>query len=90
MGHMRITWIIPNLLIAVLLMFSSCINPPPPPLSTNVKITKIFYDGLVPRTESDEYVEIKNLGDEPVDLNGWVLKDISDGYPSFTFPSYVL
>lgn len=55
-----------------------------------VKITKIFYDGLEPRTESDEYVEIKNLGSEPVDLEGWIIKDISEGYPSLTFPTYIL
>ncbi len=57
---------------------------------SNVQITDIFYDGLVYRTESDEYVEITNLGNEPQNLAGWVLKDISEGYPSFTFPSYVL
>ena len=57
---------------------------------SNVQITYIFYDGLVPRVESDEYVEITNLGSEPQDLAGWVLKDISEGYPSFTFPSYIL
>ena len=57
---------------------------------SNVQITHIFYDGLVYRVESDEYVEITNLGSEPQDLAGWVLKDISEGYPSFTFPSYVL
>ena len=57
---------------------------------SNVQITYIFYDGLVYRTESDEYVEITNLGSEPQDLAGWVLKDISEGYPSITFPSYVL
>lgn len=57
---------------------------------SNVQITYIFYDGLVYRVESDEYVEITNLGNEPQDLAGWVLKDISEGYPSFTFPSYVL
>ena len=57
---------------------------------SNVQITYIFYDGLVYRVESDEYVEITNLGSEPQDLAGWVLKDISEGYPSFTFPSYVL
>jgi len=55
-----------------------------------VVIGCIFYDGRVPRTEADEYVEIVNVGDTPVDLKGWVLRDISDGYPSFTFPSYVL
>jgi competence protein ComEC len=58
--------------------------------ATDVQITYIFYDGLVYRTESDEYVEITNLGSEPQDLTGWVLKDISEGYPSFTFPSYIL
>lgn len=57
---------------------------------SNVQITHIFYDGLVYRVESDEYIEIANLGSEPQDLAGWVLKDISEGYPSFTFPSYVL
>ncbi len=66
---------------------------PPTPTTTvvpNVQITHILYDGLVRRVESDEYVEITNLGDEPQDLVGWVLKDISEGYPSFTFPSYIL
>jgi beta-lactamase superfamily II metal-dependent hydrolase len=57
---------------------------------SNVQITYIFYDGLVYRVESDEYVEITNLGSEPQDLAGWVLRDISEGYPSFTFPSYIL
>jgi len=63
---------------------------PPAPSAGNVQITYIFYDGLMPRVESDEYVEITNLGDTPKDLEGWVLKDIDEGYPSFTFPSYVL
>jgi len=63
---------------------------PTPSTTTNVKITKIYYDGQVPRVESDEYVEIKNLGSEPVDLAGWKLVDIDEGYPTFTFPSYNL
>ena len=68
-------------------------SPPPEPEPTgtgSVRITKIFYDGLVPRSESDEYVEVTNLGSEPQDLSGWVLKDIDEGYPSITFPSYTL
>ncbi|GAI39221.1 unnamed protein product, partial [marine sediment metagenome] len=63
---------------------------PPPERVQDVQITYIFYDGLVPRVESDEYVEITNLGDQPQDLAGWVLMDISEGYPSFIFPSYTL
>ena len=63
----------------------------PSPISVeNVQITYIFYDGLVPNVESDEYVEITNLGDQPRDLAGCVLIDIDEGYPSFTFPSYIL
>ena len=63
---------------------------PPPTEVRNVQITDIFYDGLVPQVESDEYVEITNLGDQPQDLAGWMLRDISEGYPSFIFPSYIL
>lgn len=63
---------------------------PTPSESVNVKITKIFYDGLVKRVESDEYVEIKNLGSESIDLAGWRLVDIDEGYPTFTFLSYIL
>ncbi len=63
---------------------------PPPIIVENVEITYIFYDGLVPRVESDEYVEITNLGDQPQELTGCVLMDISEGYPSLIFPSYIL
>jgi len=82
---MRKTQIITGiLLVTVLLVLGACAE------GRNVKITYIFYDGLVPRAESDEYVEITNLGDRAQDLAGWELKDISEGYPSFTFPSYIL
>ncbi|MBA7471906.1 MAG: hypothetical protein GH158_04045 [Dehalococcoidia bacterium] len=65
--------------------------PPPPPTEVqNIQITHIFYDGQVPRVESDEYVEITNLGEQPQDLAGWILQDISDGYPSFIFSTYIL
>jgi len=66
------------------------IPAPPSVKAANIQITYIFYDGLVTRVESDEYVEITNLGDQSQDLGDWVLKDISDGQPSFTFPSYSL
>jgi len=64
--------------------FGACASAP------DVQIAYIFYDGSVPQVESDEYVEITNLGDKPQDLENWVLIDISEGYPSFTFPSYIL
>jgi len=65
-------------------------QPPLLIIVENVEITYIFYDGLVPRVESDEYVEITNLGDQPQELTGCILTDISEGYPSFIFPSYIL
>ena len=80
------TRVIGGLLIAMLLVLAACA----PTSAQDVKITYIFYDGLVPRAESDEYVEITNLGDQPQDLSGWRLEDVSEGYPSFTFPSYIL
>ena len=58
--------------------------------TTDTRITSILYDGQVYRTEADEYVAITNTGTEAQNLEGWVLRDISEGYPSFTFPSYVL
>ena len=59
-------------------------------IPSDVQITYIFYDGIVPYVESDEYVEITNLGDEPRDLSDWLLMDFSDAGPWFTFPSYIL
>jgi hypothetical protein len=72
------------LLVIVLLILEACTS------AKGVQITCVFYDGLVPNVESDEYVEITNLGDQPQDLAGWMLMDISEGYPSFIFPSYIL
>ena len=73
------------LLLTALLVLGACTSA-----KKDVQITYIFYDGKVPRAESDEYVEITNLGDQPQDLADWMLKDISEGYPSFIFPSYIL
>ncbi len=81
---MRKAYIIGVLLITALLVLGACAR------ALDVQITYIFYNGLVPRAESDEYVEITNLGGQAQDLAGWTLKDISEGYPSFTFPSYIL
>ncbi|MCF7792977.1 MAG: thermonuclease family protein [Candidatus Cloacimonetes bacterium] len=36
-----------------------------------IVISKIFFDGIVPRVESDEYIEIKNNGEIDVCLQGW-------------------
>lgn len=55
-----------------------------------VRIACVFYDGLVPSKESDEYVQIVNDGETAVDMTGWRLVDIADGSPQFTFPTLLL
>ena len=69
---------------------------PPTPVPTevpstpaDVRIVCILFDGDVPRSEADEYVEISNYGGAQ-DLAGWVLKDRDDRRQVFTFPGYSL
>ena len=38
--------------------------------------------------EADEYIEISNVSDTPQSITGWKLKNVTRGYPVFTFPSY--
>ncbi len=56
----------------------------------DIVISYIHYNGVVPRTESDEYVEITNEGTVSQDLEDWRLVDIAEGYPEFRFPTFVL
>ena len=66
-------------------------TPLPPASGADVVIECIFFDGLVPRSEADEYVQLVNKGTGAADLKGWRLVDKSDGRPEFTFPeSYML
>lgn len=69
-------------------------TPAPTPTAVaataGVHIACVFYDGLVPSKESDEYVQIVNDGGAAVDMTGWRLKDIADGSPQFTFPALLL
>lgn len=58
-------------------------------LRQEVVIECIAYDGAVPQTESDEYVQVTNTGAKPVDLSGWHLA-AEDGRADFMFPSYLL
>lgn len=55
----------------------------------NVQITDIFFDGLVPQSESDEYAEVSNNGTGPVNLIGWRLNAGSPGQ-DFNFPNFVI
>jgi endonuclease YncB( thermonuclease family) len=54
-----------------------------------VKITYVYYDGVVPRVESDEYAVVKNTGGTAVNLAGWRLNAGAEGQ-DFWFPSFEL
>ena len=57
----------------------------PYPTNTGVVIECIFYDGEIPRSEADEYVQIKNGGAQAVELGGWKLADLGPQGPEFSF-----
>jgi endonuclease YncB( thermonuclease family) len=57
--------------------------------SQPVVIDTIFYDGAVPRVESDEYVAITNQGGAPIDLGGWRLSPGAHEH-AFSFPAFSL
>lgn len=51
----------------------------------DVSISYIFNDGLVKRSEADEYVEITNQGCESADISGWKV-NADDRNQDFVFP----
>jgi len=64
-------------------------NPTPVPV-VEMEIACIFFDGVVPSSESDEYVEIRNAGSDATDIGGWTLTDIADNSPTFHFPIWTV
>ena len=62
-------------------------TPAPVSAGTSVVIECIFYDGEVPRSEADEYVQLLNEGSGAVELRGWKLADLGDRRQEFTFES---
>ena len=63
-------------------------TPTQPPQNTgNVVITYIFYNGAGD-LEPDEYVEIRNDDNFPIQLANWTLRDIANH--NYTFPNYII
>ena len=62
-------------------------TPTPYPTNTGLMIECILYDGVVPRSEADEYVQIVNSGPAALELKGWKLKDLGSRGPEFIFES---
>lgn len=58
---------------------------PPEEADVVIRITALFFDGLEPRAEGDEYVEFRNEGAGAVDLSGWQFVSLV-GDQRFTFP----
>lgn len=67
---------------------TATLAPTQPVGQADVVIRYVFYDGLVPRVESDEYAEILNQGSGPVNLAGWRL-NAGDAGQDFIFPGFV-
>jgi hypothetical protein len=63
--------------------------PPPPPGSGNVAITALRYDGVVFRTEADEYVQITNSGPGGQNMSGWRIVSVRGGQ-AYTFPAMTI
>ena len=61
---------------------------PTPTPTYEVYILEINYKGNIAWDEPDEYVAIIKNGDQSINIEDWVLKDITDGYPSFRFEHY--
>jgi len=59
------------------------------PAGYAIQIHRIYFKGRG-FEESNEYVSIKNYGDEDLNIEGWELKNITRGQPTFRFPFYVL
>lgn len=66
-------------------------TPPTSPVNGNahVIIQSIFYQGVVPKVESDEYAEIANAGSEQVTITGWRLNAGALGQ-DFFFPDFII
>ena len=69
--------------------------PSTPVSGLNVQIDCVLFDGAVVRdeyntSESDEYVQITNYGEQAQQLLDWVLKDKNDSNQTFSFPEYSL
>ncbi len=60
------------------------------PLHTGpIAIVDIFYRAINTQTQSDEYVEIENTGDSPVNMSGWSLHNVY-GSQTFSWSNFTL
>ena len=60
-------------------------RPDDAPPASPLRIDELFYDGVVPRVESDEYIEFTNVGDDELDLSNWQIISVQ-GLQNYKFP----
>ena len=53
----------------------------------DVFMSNLVYKGLVKKTQSDEYVELSNRGNHPVNISGWKITSVGSARQQFTFPA---
>ncbi|MFN8422938.1 MAG: lamin tail domain-containing protein [Anaerolineae bacterium] len=54
---------------------------------TPLRITTLYYDGQVPQTEGDEYIEFENVTSGPVSLAGWKVISARGTNQVYAFPA---
>ncbi len=60
-----------------------------PTASGPVKILDIAFNGVGGSAEAGEYVEIENNGSTPINMDGWILRDVYGG-EEFTWQNFIL
>lgn len=60
----------------------------PTPITGNIIITYIFYDGVVSSYEPDEYVVIQNKDAKAIQIQNWSLRDAANHI--YTFPYFIM
>lgn len=53
--------------------------------TATISIASINYDGIVPKTEADEYVTIQNNSNQPVDVTNYIIYPATTGTQGSTF-----
>lgn len=67
----------------------TAVASPIPQGPPDVRIVGLNFDGIVPNSESDEWIAVQNFGGAPVNLAGWRIYADDPGQ-DFSFPSFDL
>ena len=88
--NMNLFTLIPFVIVLILFASIACSKPSVSSENIAVKINRIFTKGVKTPAEPDEFVQIYNSGEVPVDLTDWTIVNGTEGQPSFKFPQFIL